>query len=77
MWMLTRTDELGVGHAREAAAAGADVVFACGGDGTISSVLSGLAGTGVPLAILPAGTGNLLARNLFGLHPFHLLFKGV
>jgi diacylglycerol kinase family enzyme len=64
MWMATRLDELGVGHAREAAAAGVDVVFACGGDGTIAAVLSGLAGTGVPLAILPAGTGNLLARNL-------------
>jgi diacylglycerol kinase family enzyme len=64
LWFTTRLDELGVGHAREAADAGVDVVFACGGDGTISSVLSGLAGTGVPLAILPAGTGNLLARNL-------------
>jgi diacylglycerol kinase family enzyme len=64
MWMTTRLDELGVGHAQAAAAAGADVVFACGGDGTISAVLSGLAGTGVPMAILPAGTGNLLARNL-------------
>jgi YegS/Rv2252/BmrU family lipid kinase len=64
LWYTTRLDELGVGHAKAAAAAGVDVVFACGGDGTISSVLSGLAGTGVPLAILPAGTGNLLARNL-------------
>lgn len=64
LWFTTRLDELGVGHARAAAAEGVDVVFACGGDGTISSVLSGLAGTGVPLAILPAGTGNLLARNL-------------
>jgi len=64
LWLTTRTDELGIGHARAAAAGGVDVVFACGGDGTISSVLSGLAGTGVPMAILPAGTGNLLARNL-------------
>ncbi len=64
LFFTTRLDELGVGHAREAAEQGVDVVFACGGDGTISSVLSGLAGTGVPLAILPAGTGNLLARNL-------------
>jgi diacylglycerol kinase family enzyme len=63
-WLETRLDELGHGHARAAADGGADVVFACGGDGTIMSVLSGLAGTGVPLAILPAGTGNLLARNL-------------
>ncbi|HVE27978.1 MAG TPA: acylglycerol kinase family protein, partial [Sporichthya sp.] len=58
-WLETRLDELGHGHAKAAAVGGADVVFACGGDGTIMSVLSGLAGTGVPLAILPAGTGNL------------------
>lgn len=65
LWLETRLDELGIGHAQNVAAAGVvDVVFACGGDGTIMSVLSGLAGTGVPLAILPAGTGNLLARNL-------------
>ncbi|MGQ0629978.1 MAG: diacylglycerol/lipid kinase family protein [Sporichthyaceae bacterium] len=64
LWYTTRPDEFGIGHARSAAAAGVGVVFACGGDGTIMSVLSGLAGTGVPLAILPAGTGNLLARNL-------------
>jgi diacylglycerol kinase family enzyme len=65
LWLETRLDELGIGHAQAVAAAGdVDVVFACGGDGTIMSVLSGLAGTGVPLAILPAGTGNLLARNL-------------
>jgi diacylglycerol kinase family enzyme len=64
LWLETRLDELGIGHAKAAAAEGVDVVFACGGDGTIMSVLTGLAGTGVPLAILPAGTGNLLARNL-------------
>ncbi|HEX3827784.1 MAG TPA: diacylglycerol kinase family protein [Sporichthyaceae bacterium] len=64
IWLPTRPDEFGVGLARTAAEAGADVVFACGGDGTMCAVLSGLAGTGVPMAILPAGTGNLLARNL-------------
>jgi diacylglycerol kinase family enzyme len=64
IWLPTRPDEIGVGLARAAAEAGAAVVFACGGDGTICAVLSGLAGTGVPMAILPAGTGNLLARNL-------------
>jgi diacylglycerol kinase family enzyme len=64
IWLPTRPDEIGAGLAREAVAAGAAVVFACGGDGTICAVLSGLAGTGVPMAILPAGTGNLLARNL-------------
>jgi len=64
LWLQTRLDDTGRGLAAEAAAAGVDVVFACGGDGTVMAVLTGLAGTGVPMAILPAGTGNLLARNL-------------
>jgi diacylglycerol kinase family enzyme len=50
--------------ARAAVAAGADVVVAAGGDGTVRVVCSEMAGTGVPVGIIPAGTGNLLARNL-------------
>jgi len=43
---------------------GFDVVVAAGGDGTVSGVASVLAGTDIPLGIIPAGTGNLLAREL-------------
>ncbi len=50
--------------AHEAAVSGADLVLAIGGDGTIRAVCEELAGTGVPVGIVPAGTGNLLARNL-------------
>jgi YegS/Rv2252/BmrU family lipid kinase len=50
--------------ARAAAESGADVVAVCGGDGTLSEAARGLYSTGVPLAILPGGTANLLARDL-------------
>jgi len=47
--------------ARQQVAAGRDLIIACGGDGTVNEVANGLAGTDVPMAVLPAGTGNLLA----------------
>jgi YegS/Rv2252/BmrU family lipid kinase len=50
--------------AAKAAADGADVVFAWGGDGTVQRCVDALAGTGAALAIIPAGTANLLATNL-------------
>jgi YegS/Rv2252/BmrU family lipid kinase len=58
----------GPGHATEIVRTflprGLDVVAACGGDGTISEVACGLAGSPVPLAILPGGTTNVLVREL-------------
>ena len=50
--------------AREQVAAGRDLIIACGGDGTINEVVNGMAGSRVPLALLPAGTGNVLAKEL-------------
>ena len=63
-WWETTVDDTGYRMAHEAAVAGADVVLAIGGDGTIRAVCDELAGTGIPVGIVPAGTGNLLARNL-------------
>jgi diacylglycerol kinase (ATP) len=40
------------------------MVIACGGDGTINEVVNGLAGSQTPMAVLPAGTANILAKEL-------------
>ena len=50
--------------ARTFAQRGADLVAACGGDGTISEAAWGLSGLNVPLGVLPGGTSNVLAREL-------------
>ena len=50
--------------ARLAVAAGASLVFAAGGDGTVRACAEALAGSGVPMAIVPLGTANLTARAL-------------
>ncbi|MFI6264034.1 diacylglycerol/lipid kinase family protein [Micromonospora sp. NPDC051006] len=63
-WFETTVDDPGRGQTEQAVKAGVDVVFACGGDGTVMSCVSALVGTDVALAVLPQGTGNLLAANL-------------
>ncbi|MFI5006057.1 MAG: diacylglycerol/lipid kinase family protein [Solirubrobacterales bacterium] len=50
--------------ARAAAAAGTELVLAVGGDGTVNEAARGLLGSGVPLGIVPIGSGNGLARAL-------------
>jgi YegS/Rv2252/BmrU family lipid kinase len=63
-WWETTVEDTGYQMAHEAAVSGAALVIAIGGDGTIRAVCEELAGTGIPVGIVPAGTGNLLARNL-------------
>ncbi len=64
VWLETSVSEPGATQARLAVASGATLVVAAGGDGTVRSVAAGVAGTGVPLGIVPLGTANLAARNL-------------
>src|SRR6516165_9411542 len=60
----TRSADTGDGATRQAVAAGAQLVFAVGGDGTIQACAQALAGSQVPLAIVPRGTANLVATAL-------------
>jgi diacylglycerol kinase (ATP) len=50
--------------ARQAAADGYDAVVVFGGDGTIFDAIQGIAGSSLPLGMIPFGTGNVLAQNL-------------
>jgi diacylglycerol kinase family enzyme len=63
-WFEVKKSRHAPKYARKAADRGADVVFVWGGDGTVQRCIDALAGREVAIAILPAGTANLLASNL-------------
>ncbi|MGI5951336.1 MAG: diacylglycerol/lipid kinase family protein [Brooklawnia sp.] len=64
IYLATTPTDPGRGMTRLAVELGAELVLAVGGDGTVRAVTTALGRTGVACAIVPMGTGNLLARNL-------------
>jgi len=64
IWFSTTKKDPGQGVTTVAIGHGAKVVLAASGDGTVRAVAEALRGSGVAMAVVPAGTGNLLARNL-------------
>lgn len=64
LWFETTVEDPGYGQAQAALEADVDLIVAAGGDGTVRAVCEEAARTGVAVAIIPHGTGNLLARNL-------------
>lgn len=63
-WYETSRADSGLLAAKRALAGEPAVVIVAGGDGTVRAVAEGVYESGTPLALVPAGTGNLLARNL-------------
>lgn len=64
LWLETSPDDAGQAQTEHALDRGARLVLAAGGDGTVRAVAEALRDRDATLALLPAGTGNLLARNL-------------
>jgi diacylglycerol kinase family enzyme len=64
----TSTEQLSARQlANEAKAAGANLIIACGGDGTVGEVAAELVNTEIPLGIIPLGTTNALCHALWGI----------
>jgi diacylglycerol kinase (ATP) len=64
LWLETTSEDPGRAMTEQAVRENVDLVLGAGGDGTIRVICSGLADTGIPFGLIPAGTGNLLARNI-------------
>lgn len=63
-WYETSTEDVGQGVTARAIQAGATLIIAAGGDGTVRAIAEAVRGTTARVALAPSGTGNLLARNL-------------
>jgi YegS/Rv2252/BmrU family lipid kinase len=63
VWATARRGEAEA-LAQAAVERGYDLVVAAGGDGTVNEVVNGLIGSGLPLALLPLGTANVLATEI-------------
>jgi YegS/Rv2252/BmrU family lipid kinase len=64
LWEEVRTSRKVPKRIRSLADRGADLIFVWGGDGTVQRAIDAMVGTPATLAIVPAGTANLLATNL-------------
>jgi diacylglycerol kinase (ATP) len=64
IFLETTPEDPGGAMTATAVQEGVDLVLGAGGDGTIRVICSGLADTGIPFGLIPAGTGNLLAKNI-------------
>lgn len=64
LWFEVPKSKMAPKRVREALEGGAEIVFVWGGDGMVQRCVDVLAGKGVPLAIVPAGTANLFASSL-------------
>ena len=64
LWFKTSEKDAGQGPTKKALEAGARMIIAAGGDGTVRAVAEAMYDSDASLALIPSGTGNLLARNL-------------
>ncbi|WP_344808585.1 bifunctional phosphatase PAP2/diacylglycerol kinase family protein [Microlunatus ginsengisoli] len=64
LWLETTIDDPGRAMADRAVSERVDLVLGAGGDGTVRVICDRLAGSGIPFGLIPAGTGNLLAKNI-------------
>jgi diacylglycerol kinase (ATP) len=64
LWYEVPKSRKAVKKVRKALEEGAELVFVWGGDGMVQRCADAMAGSGVPMAILPAGTANLFAANV-------------